>query len=451
MKAHFPASTLALRRGAFAARGRLWPGLCLAAIVLFSALAACPSVAGQNPAAPAKTSAAPEGSIRGTVRDTSGAAISAARVTLIPDVAGARRSAVTDAKGNFMFTALPLGTYTLEVRSAGFRKSMRSHLVVNSHQDLTADFTLALAPTSNHPPDSSLGGFDYYDDTEFKPGAVGVAVDPGGYSATREVDSYRLMLDYAQAEGAASGDNRRSGVEGPNGQGRAAPVSPPTALELDSWDEDQFLARGSGLLLGHDLAASIDAFQAGVARFPNSAKLATGLGIALAARGEYEKSITSLLRATDLAPSDPRPYFVLAQAYRGSPAPADEVPQRIERLVALQPQNAQARYYCALALAKTRPSDPATLKQAESLLQSAVALDPNFAEAHLELGILYAARSSYPEAIAEYQSAIRLKPSLAAAHYRLAQAYARSGDKPAAQAELDLYERLRQPASSSPH
>ncbi len=80
----------------------------------------------------------------------------------------------------------------------------------------------------------------------------------------------------------------------------------------------------------------------------------------------------------------------------------------------------------------------------ERSLQSAVALDPQFADAHLELGALYAEQAKYSDAISEYRRALAITPNLAAAHYRLAQAYARTGDSGAAQTELGLYEHLQQ-------
>src|SRR5579864_843113 len=280
-------------------------------------------------------------------------------------------------------------------------------------------------------------GFDYYDKSEFKSGGVSASVDPGGYSAAKEVDSYSLMLDYAGAEGAAPG----------RGPANAASTPPPSTSELSRWTESQFLAQGSDRLLNHAIAASVQIFQVGVARFPDSVKLHTGLGIALTARGDYESAIASLLRATDLAPSDPRPYFVLAKAYAGASHPNDEVAKRLDRLVSLDPRNPQALYYDALALEKGNGANQPVLAQARSLLERSVAFDPNFAEAHLQLGIVYAAQSRDADAIREYQAAVKLKPSLPAAHYRLAQAYAHVGQKEAAERELDLYERLRKPSS----
>jgi len=407
------------------------------------------------------------GSITGTVKSSSGAAVTGARVTLLAEADAsrstgltvpsglARMTAVTDAKGNFTFAAVPPGAYTLEVESVGFPKCARSNIVVASRARVVADLLLA--------PGRADDGFNYDDSAQFKPSAVNAAVDPGGYSATKEVDSYSLMLDYVQSETTPS-DRGSPGAQAVNGQVPAKRATndpmPPTDEELGAGNENQFLSRGSNLLLHRDLAASLESFQAGVARFPNSARLATGLGIALLARGEYDKAIASLLRATDLAPSDPRPYVVLAKAYLGSPTTDDEVLKRLARLMTLDAKNPEARYYYALALAKEGPggagrpagrSDDAASQRIESLLKSALALDPNFAEAHLHLGIFYASRSDDPDAIREYQLAVRLKPSLAAAHYRLAQAYSRSGDQAAARNELDRYQHLRQqtPAGST--
>jgi len=426
-------------------------------------LAKFPSAAEPGSARQANT-AADSGAITGTVKSPSGAAVAGAKVTLLPEENASRPSGqagpaaptgtivLTDAKGHFTFAAVPPGNYTIEIESAAFPKSSRTHVVVAAGARVVADFSPG--------PGRADDGFSYDDSAQFKPSAVNAAVDPGGYSAANEVDSYSLMLDYVQSEAALS-DHGTPGTQALNGpaqarvQAQTNPPAPPTAAERDAWNESQFLSRGSDLLLHRDLAASVESFQAGVTRFPNSARLATGLGISLLARGQYERAIASLLRATDLAPSDSRLYLVLAKAYLGSPTPGGEVLQRLARLVTLDPKNPQAPYYYALALAKGGPDGPgatrdatAASEQIESLLRSALALDPNFADAHLQLGIAYASRSNYPAAIREYQSAARLKPSFAAAHYRLAQAYSRTGDKAAARNELGLYERLRQAGSA---
>jgi tetratricopeptide (TPR) repeat protein len=169
-----------------------------------------------------------------------------------------------------------------------------------------------------------------------------------------------------------------------------------------------------------------------------------GLGLTLYTRGQYDEAIKTLSQAADLEPSDPRPYLFLAKMYNVSTVEAPGVTERLRRFVELEPRNAQALYYYALSLWKgaREQKREADLTEIERLLKNAAGLDPRFADAHLQLGILWAYRKDYPEAIREYQQAIRLEPSLVDAHYRLAQAYVRTGEKERAQGEFDTYARL---------
>jgi len=169
-----------------------------------------------------------------------------------------------------------------------------------------------------------------------------------------------------------------------------------------------------------------------------------GLGIALYSQRQYDDAVKALARATDLAPLDPFPYVFLGRVYNVSTAQADEVLKRLQRFGELQPANAQAYYYYALALWKGKRDQEqyASLDEVELLLKKATALDPGFADAHLQLGILYAERHNYAEAIDQYRNAIRSRPNLADAHYRLGQALVRAGDKAQAQEEFEVYDRL---------
>ncbi len=201
---------------------------------------------------------------------------------------------------------------------------------------------------------------------------------------------------------------------------------------------------GSELLLHQTIEPAIEIFRRGVERYPRSAKLNIGLGVAFYARGQYDDAVKALSLATDLVATDPRPYLFLAKAYNISNSQTDEVIRRLRRFVDLEPRNARARYYYALALWKGRRGQdlPANLDEIESLLKSAIALEPGFADAHLQLGILYADRRKYPDAIQQYRQAVKLRPDLAEAHYRLGQALVRVREKAQAQEELEVYGRL---------
>lgn len=201
----------------------------------------------------------------------------------------------------------------------------------------------------------------------------------------------------------------------------------------------------SELLMHRTLEPAIEVFRQSTERYPNSSRLAIGLGIALYSRGNYDEAVKSLIRAADLSPADSRCYFFLSKAYDSAPNQADEVIQRFARFSELQPNDARAFYYYAMSLWKgKRAQDPdLDLHQIESLLKKAITLDPKLAEAHLQLGNLYSDRSKFAEAIPEYVKALETNPELADAHYRLGQAYVHTGKKDSAQEQFDVYQRLR--------
>ena len=78
------------------------------------------------------------GSITGSVADSSGAAIPGAKVTLVSEGTAAARIQNTDAQGNFEFTAVLPGIYTVAAENAGFKKYQKEHL------ELTPGDTLAV-------------------------------------------------------------------------------------------------------------------------------------------------------------------------------------------------------------------------------------------------------------------------------------------------------------------
>lgn len=217
----------------------------------------------------------------------------------------------------------------------------------------------------------------------------------------------------------------------------AAAHQDPSESNLFDW--------ASELLMHRTLEPAIQVFKASAERYPNSARMAIGLGIAFYSRGNYDDAIKSLLRASDLSPNDPRCYFFLSKAYDSSPSQANEVIERFRRFVEQQPANAQAHYYYAMSLWKGKRAEDPNLdrQQLESLLRKAVTLDPRLADAHLQLGNLYSDEGKYAQSIPEYEHALNGSSKPADAHYRLAQAYVHTGQKEKAQEQLQVYQQLR--------
>ncbi len=210
----------------------------------------------------------------------------------------------------------------------------------------------------------------------------------------------------------------------------------PTEQNIFDW--------GSEFLLHHTWNAAIEVFSKGLERYPNSAPLAVGLGLALYWRGEYEAAVKALMRATDLAPSDPHPYYFLSQAYQRAPDQATAVIARFRRFEELHPLDARAAYYYGMSLWKGKEMETAgpDLDRVEALLKKAERLDPSFTRAHLELGDLYSQEGQYAKAVPEYQAALRLNPHLMDAYYRLGQAYVHLGEKQLAEQEFKIHQQL---------
>ena len=219
---------------------------------------------------------------------------------------------------------------------------------------------------------------------------------------------------------------------------QAAAHADPSESNLFDW--------ASELLLHRTLDPAVDVFTQATARYPKSARLAIGLGMAYYARGNYDDAVKSLLRGADLNPSDPDCYLFLSKAYNSSPGQAEDVIARFRRFSELQPANAKAHYYYAMSLWKGKRAEDAglDLAQIEALLKKSLALDPKSAEAHLQLGNLYSDQTKFPEAIPEYETARKLDPDLADVRYRLGQAYVRTGKKDLAQEEFAVYQKLRE-------
>jgi predicted Zn-dependent protease len=201
---------------------------------------------------------------------------------------------------------------------------------------------------------------------------------------------------------------------------------------------------GNELLLHETLEPALEVFKHGVALYPNSQRMYIGLGIAYYSRSLYDEAIQALCHASDLNPADPRPYLFLARMYNVSAGKADEVAKRMKRFVETNPDNALAYYYYALSWWKgTRGSGQGVdLAEVEALLRKSISVDPQLADAHLQLGILLHNQQRDQEAVLEFQAAIRFKPDDPDAHYHLAQAYVRTGDKVRGQEEFQLYDKL---------
>src|SRR5512146_2506058 len=88
------------------------------------------------------------GRIAGTVRDTQGAAVINAAVSVENSATGGRRTTAADGSGNYGVTSLPPGTYELNISAPGFAIAHFSGLRVGTNHTTTANVVLSVARAS---------------------------------------------------------------------------------------------------------------------------------------------------------------------------------------------------------------------------------------------------------------------------------------------------------------
>jgi tetratricopeptide (TPR) repeat protein len=184
-------------------------------------------------------------------------------------------------------------------------------------------------------------------------------------------------------------------------------------------------------------------FRYGVEKYPRSAKLTVGLGVALYEQGRYDDAIQTLCAAVDLNPSDPKPYEFLDKVSDASPAELPAVLRDLEKFVSLYPESALANYYYATSLWHSSDgSHDADLSKVKGLLQKSISLQPDYYEAHFQLGVLYQDEFRYQDAITEFNRTLALRPDFSSAHYRLALTYRRTHQKQLADEQFAILKKL---------
>src|SRR5882757_9380010 len=86
--------------------------------------------------------------LRGSVMDSSGAAISGATVVTRNQATGLQRTIQTNDTGNYEFFALPIGSYQVEVHAQGMQSTTVSGLVLQVSQIVVQNFQLGVAKGS---------------------------------------------------------------------------------------------------------------------------------------------------------------------------------------------------------------------------------------------------------------------------------------------------------------
>jgi len=216
------------------------------------------------------------------------------------------------------------------------------------------------------------------------------------------------------------------------------------AARLEPANEDYRFDYGNSLVQHGKNQPAVAFFRGAAADLTRSWKLRVGLGAACYLAGDYENAAEALLEAVRLKPDLQVGYFLLGEAYDSSAHLQPAILAALAAYLKTAPRDPWAYYhYGSILYARAQQEGKDDYQVPVANLNQALRLDPKFAEAYLELGIIALDRGQTEQSIRTLEKAVSLDPRLAAARYRLGLAYQRSGNAARAKEELDRFRALK--------
>ena len=420
--------------------------------------------------------------IEGTIRDSAGKPVADATVILEEKHNAKKFEVKTTADGNFVFTIGQAGTFTVVAKKTGFSDSVANSLVLSLGEKKRVDLVLHTPPSFT----ASPGTMEFTDEPSFTVAGVtdwsnlGLHGSAASSKTSESLAKETSALKSSEPEAApAGGSSKRyqtalafrdkgdfsaarqevrktlANADDAEGHRLLAELDERLNEPLEAVKEYEHAARvdpteqnyfewGTELLLHKAAEPAVEVFTRGSSAHPKSSRMRTGLGAALYASGSWEEAARCLCAASDLQPADPAPYLFLGKIEKTSPSPLPCSKEKLARFAQEQPGNALANFYYAISVWKRAKGseDPAGRKQAETLLEKAVAIDPKLDEAYLQLGTIHSARGDFEQAIRDYKKAIDVNQRLGEAHRELGMIYQRTGEKAKAEQEFATYKEI---------
>ena len=286
---------------------------CVLAIIAFLASFPAPgkSAYGQS-VQPLSREQSASATLRGSVRDPHGHPVSAASVYLSVKTGTQTLTTRTDSEGNYYFSPLGEGVYTLRVQRAGYDDATFGPCVLGPNEAKSID--LALKPAVFASPDGTLGTSgaeqpQFFDEPEFTVAGVTEAMNPGGHGS----DTILRTTETLARETASLSVTAVS--------------KPPVDDSLSpSTAEEESLRKAAG-------------------QEPGDFEANRRLGILLVEDGKAREALPYLNRASQLNPSDYDNAYELTVAY----ADAGQYEQaRIQARTLVNRQNKSGQHQAAL-------------------------------------------------------------------------------------------------------
>ena len=202
------------------------------------------------------------------------------------------------------------------------------------------------------------------------------------------------------------------------------------ALRLDPMPAEQYYWLGRVDYLRTKFDDAIPSFRAAIELLPTWGEAHAELGLCYYQLHRYDEAEDAFAHALSLIGSSPR------RGYKFAP-PAVLSKDLDWKNKAAPLSQANIAYY--LSLISFSRSD---FDDAAEYCHQAVSLDPEIAEAHMQLGLVYLQKKDWDAAESSFLEAIRITPKLASAHYQLGLLYFKRGKMREASASMERSQQI---------
>lgn len=190
--------------------------------------------------------------------------------------------------------------------------------------------------------------------------------------------------------------------------------------------EERLYADLANLCLEHSaIDLGLEVLEVGMKNNPSSARIQTMIGVLLARADRMDNAEAAFRKAEELAPDAAFGRVGLAVAMMQLGA-ADEAIKHLRGQLQRTPGDAQVSLMLAQSLLQ-KDSSPGEMKEAQGLLRSLIARQPENARAYSLLGKLYLRREDAVNAARALETAIKLDPSDRNSTYQLMTVYRKQG------------------------
>ena len=210
--------------------------------------------------------------------------------------------------------------------------------------------------------------------------------------------------------------------------------------ESDPSEANLFLYASSLMKLDYPSAEKI--YRFGIGKFPDSVRLHAGLASSLWAQGRLDEGAAELYRAAEIAPDDPHPLEFLVAAGHIPAALTQKVGDGLRNLHQRYPRDGLILFDYEMVVSNRCCANGPVPDDFVPMLQEAIRLTPQLAEAHFQLSLAYEQTGESSKELQALREAVRLAPEDDHYRYNLAMLYKRLGNTEGFQSEMSAFLKL---------